>query len=72
MPEAVAVDHFFYLKGNIIGAGGEGKKEGPGCRSAADVHRCRADGSPLPARSMNEAGGNLVLRGGDFLPRYQP
>ena len=35
MPEAVAVDHFFYLKGKIIGAGGEGQKEGPRRRSAA-------------------------------------
>lgn len=35
MPEGVAVDHFFYLKGKIIGTGGEGQKEGPGRRSAA-------------------------------------
>jgi hypothetical protein len=35
MPEGVAVDHFFYLKGRIIGAGGEGQEEGPGRRSAA-------------------------------------
>jgi hypothetical protein len=35
MPEGVAVDHFFYLKGKIIGAGGEGQEEGPARRSAA-------------------------------------
>jgi N-acetylneuraminic acid mutarotase len=35
MPEGVAVDHFFYLKGEIIGAGGEGHEEGPRRRSSA-------------------------------------
>lgn len=35
MPEGVAVDHFVNLNHKIIGAGGEGQREGPGRRSAA-------------------------------------
>jgi N-acetylneuraminic acid mutarotase len=46
MPEGVAVDHFFYLKGKIIGAGGEGQEEGPGRRSAATFTAAMETGTP--------------------------